>query len=363
MTIRKNVNKLLELRKKARLGNEKQIIHVATECRGITMKRYKFGFSLILWIGMSMSSFSQHIGDLRINEMLINNKENYADEYGRHVPWVEIFNSAYNSVNVGECYLTDDTTGLTDGSGMKNWYRIPKSDPKTLIPQQSFVVFYMDNAPLYGTFHVNFDPRNSKTNYVALISSNGRTLIDIFHYPEELRTDSIHSYGCRHDGMKNITDKKGKVHGDLAFLDYFTPGSTNFVDEDKTKSEIIAEKDPYGIGIAIISISVVFSVLAIIFILLKLFTKLNNRLTAINKKRSQKIVHNENVSENERKIVKQEKEECDGETIAAIMLALHLHFTGLHDEESEIITIETSSAHYSPWAQKHLIFKQTPRRN
>ena len=67
--------------------------------------------------------------DLRLNEMMIKNVDNYADEYGRHVPWVEIFNTAYNTVNITGCYLTDDTTGLANASKKggvipAHWYRI-----------------------------------------------------------------------------------------------------------------------------------------------------------------------------------------------------------------------------------------------
>jgi len=50
-----------------------------------------------------------------------------------------------------------------------------------------------------------------------------------------------------------------------------------------------------------------------------------------------------------------------GEELAAITMTLHLHLKTKHDKESEIITIEMPSAHYSPWAQKHLILRKNPR--
>jgi hypothetical protein len=52
----------------------------------------------------------------------------------------------------------------------------------------------------------------------------------------------------------------------------------------------------------------------------------------------------------------------NGETVAAIGTALHLHFGSMHDEESEVITINMPSKHYSPWAQKELTMKRNPRR-
>ena len=51
------------------------------------------------------------------------------------------------------------------------------------------------------------------------------------------------------------------------------------------------------------------------------------------------------------------------EELAAITMALYLHLTPKHqDKESEIITIDMPSAHYSPWAQKHLIHRKNPRK-
>lgn len=42
----------------------------------------------------------------------------------------------------------------------------------------------------------------------------------------------------------------------------------------------------------------------------------------------------------------------DGETMAAISMALHLHLNEMHDEESNIITIKRVSRLYSPWSSK-----------
>jgi Na+-transporting methylmalonyl-CoA/oxaloacetate decarboxylase gamma subunit len=309
------------------------------------MIKKRSAYLFLLMCIMSFTGKAQHINDLKINEMLINNETNYADEYARHVPWVEIFNTAYNNVNIAECYLTNDTTGLYDGSGIKNWYRIPKGDPLTLIPQRSFLIFYMDNAPLYGTFHVNFDPSMAgASNYVALISSNGKQLIDIFEFSDSLR-HAQHSYGCREDGIKDS----------IGFLEYFTPGSTNKVFMGKTKAEALQERDPYGIGLSIISMTVVFAVLAIIFILLKFFAR-------INRTKKPKAKNKDTAPETAISSTDQTDEDLTGEELAAIAAALRLHFGERHDVESEIITLDAPVATYSPWAQKHLTFKRVTRK-
>ena len=143
---------------------------------------YKYIFTVVALFAVT-ASFGQSVHDLRLNEMMIKNEDNYADEYGRHVPWVEIFNTAYNTVNITGCYLTDDTTGLAragkkGGEIPARWYRIP-TDQKMYMPQRSFLIFYLDNSPLYGPYHANFTPAESKTHYIALISSNGKELLDI----------------------------------------------------------------------------------------------------------------------------------------------------------------------------------------
>lgn len=301
---------------------------------------------------ITASTFGQSVRDLRFNEILINNKDNFDDEYGRHVPWVEIFNTAYNSVNLAGCYLTDDTTGFAAGKKKggvepKHWYRIPKTDIKTNMAQRTYIVFYLDAQPLYGTFHVNFDPRTSKTNYIALISADGKDLIDLMYYPKEDLLDTTLSYGLMEDG----------ITGNAGFLDQFTPGSSNETQAKVSKQERLKRDDPYGIGLAIISMSVVFTALILIFSMLKLFGWSSKKLAQKNAKKTETpVVANVANVDGE----KQEDEQLTGEEAAAIATALHLHFNSMHDEESEVITINMPSKHYSPWAQKELTMKRPP---
>ncbi len=320
------------------------------------MKR-KFGLLLIA-LFCSVATFGQQTTDLRINELLIKNDSNMVDEYGRHVPWVEIFNTAYNSVNIAGCYLTDDTTGLWNGSGKTRWYRIPQTDPKTLMPQRTSLVFFLDNSPLYGTFHANFDPRNSKNHYVALINSNGRVLIDIMEYPDSL-LNSTKTYGCYDDGVIE-KDKDGKEISGRGFLEYFTPGSVNKVATGASKAEKLIESDPYGIGMALISISVVFVALILIYCMLKIFGAISRRAE---QKAKQNVMTEPQKAASADESKPATEEAISGEVVAAIAVALNMDLDSYHDEESEIITIDMPSAHYSPWSQKHLVMKTVQRRN
>lgn len=345
------------------------------------MKKLKY---LLLTLVIALAAFSvngQTIIDLRLNEILLNNTE-LTDEYGQHPAWVEVFNSSYNSVNIGGCFLTNDTTGLAAAQKDKdalnafksrpNVYNIPAGDPATLIQQRSCVVFYMDGMPTYGTFHVSFTPDNS--NYVALIGSDGKTLIDIMVFPQELRyTDK--SYGCVEDGVvANNRDNSvlaKKDNEDIrAFLDFFTPGSNNHIKSAEGKADRLAKDDPYGIMMALISISIVFAVLAIIFLVLKVFAHFSAKE---GKKKdapqaaapAKKAVAGGKPSEEELAAIALALDKScvsgDDEEIAAISMALYLYLDTQHDEESEVITFG-NAADYSTWGQKHFNFKRNPRR-
>lgn len=298
---------------------------------------------------------AQSVRDLRFNEILIKNTDNFDDEYGRHVPWIEVFNTAYNTVNMAGCYITDDTTGFAagkkkGGSAPEHWYRIPKTDVHTNMPQRSYLVFFLDAQPLYGTFHVNFDPRTSKTNYIALISADGKDLIDLMYYPKQVLMDSVVSFGYEMDG---INTEKGHI------LDQFTPGTSNEVKATVSKQERLKRDDPYGLGLAIISMSVVFTALILIYCMLKLFGHASKKIAQRNVKKSE----GESAAKAQLAATDGKEDEEDlisGEQVAAIATALHLHFNSMHDEESEVITIDMPSAHYSPWAQKELAMKKTP---
>lgn len=311
---------------------------------------------------VATASFGQSVHDLRLNEMMIRNVDNYADEYGRHVPWVEIFNSAYNTVNITGCYLTDDTTGLA-AAGKKggkiptHWYKIP-TDQKMYMPQRSYLIFYLDNSPLYGPFHTNFTPEESETHYIALINANGKELLDLVVYPLDLR-DTCRSFGYLQDGVRDAKSfKQGKREaGELAFLNDFTPASSNETGEKISKQDKLKRDDPYGFGMAIISMAVVFTALIMIYIMLKIFNYVSRR-TTLKSKAQEGAAEVAAVKSDDKK----EDEGINGEVVAAIGTALHLHFGSMHDEESEIITINMPSKHYSPWAQKELTMKRNPRK-
>lgn len=265
--------------------------------------------------------------DLRINEILVYNDSNYVDDYGMRDSWVEIFNTAYNTVNMAGMYLTNDPR-----NPKKYW--IPTGDPITKIASRNYLVFYADDNPTRGVLHLNFTLAD--TNYLALYDVNGKTLIDELTWPQQ-RPDV--SYG-------RVTDGSEK----LVFLDKTTPKTNNYTGLIVTAGEQFVKFDPYGIGMAFIAMSVVF----IALILLYLVFKNTRRIYAIDLKKlfskNEKVMPG--ISENE---------DISGEVNAAIAMALHLYRSEYHDHEEAVLTIKKVARSYSPWSSKIYGLRRTPR--
>jgi len=109
--------------------------------------------------------------------------------------------------------------------------------------------------------------------------------------------------------------------------------------------------DPFGVGMAFIAMSIVFSVLAIIYLIFKYISKgyLLFQTKTIKKRENNKIIEIT-------------PEAVEAEVTAAISMALHLYRTRQHDMESLKMTIQKVSKMYSPWSSKLYMLTQTPRK-
>jgi len=276
----------------------------------------------------SSQSHAQSGLDLRINEILVYNDSNYVDDYGMRNSWIEIFNSAYNSVNMAGMYLTNDPNNPTK-------YRIAKGDPITKIPTRNYLVFYADNHPTRGILHLNFNLED--TNYLALYDVNGRTLLDEITYPGQ-RGDV--SYGRETDGSEK-----------WVVLEKTTPKANNYTGEVITAGDEFVLMDPYGIGMAVIAMSVVFIALMLLYLVFKNVPKIYNvDLKALLKKPVKEVAISAPV-----------KQDVSGEVSAAIALALNMYVSQYHDHEETVLTIKKVASAYSPWSSKIYGLRKSPR--
>jgi len=275
----------------------------------------------------SENIFSQSAVDLRINEILVINDSNYVDDFGQRSGWIEIFNSAYNTVNIGGMYLTNDPDNPTK-------YLIPTGNPITKIEPRTYLVFFADKKPTRGIQHLNFTLQD--TNYLALYDVNGQTLIDEITY---INLNPDISFGRKTDG-----------NADWEILKKTTPNANNNTDPVISPGEKFVKMDPSGIGMAVVAMSVVFTALILLYVVFKN----TRRLYSLNlKKLFSRRKHGEEKQA--------ELEEISGEVNAAIAMALYLYKSELHDYEETVLTIKKVARTYSPWSSKIYGLRNYPR--
>jgi len=284
---------------------------------------------LIAVVSAGKTSMAQNATDFRFNEILVLNDSNYVDDFGQHSSWIEIMNSSYSNVNIGGCYLTDDLNNPT-----KYW--IPTGDPATYVSPRGYLVFWADGRPTRGIFHLNFELKGVKT--IALFDANGKTLIDKLDIPQD-QTPNI-SYGF----VDSESPKWEK-------MDFSTPGANNDHARKASAGEKFVQMDPYGIGMTMIAMFVVFSALAILYVIYK-----NIGLFFVNKGNKSKKSEQVQIAAG-----KESKEEMSGEVNAAIAMALYMYQNEMHDFENTVLTIRKVSKNYSPWSSKIYTLRKSPR--
>lgn len=300
----------------------------------------KLRFILVSGLAVTLSVFTlsaQSQSDMRLNELLIHNETNFEDDFGFHNGWFELFNTSYGTVNIGGCFLSNDPNNLRK-------YIIPKGDVLTQIKPRQHILFWADNNPYHGTFHINFTLEESDTIY--FVASDGRTVIDKIAVPKNLGVDQ--SYGRIEDGIGS-NDGTGEGWG---IMPWTSPSTNNAGVDEESKSQIMAREDPHGGILTLTAMLVVFSALVILCFIFKFVghlavNKLNKKSTAATADTGEAAVN---------------VKETSGETYAAIAVALHLFHeeNEAHDNESLTITMSHTDRSYSPWSSKIYTLRQVP---
>jgi Na+-transporting methylmalonyl-CoA/oxaloacetate decarboxylase gamma subunit len=317
----------------------------------------------LLFAGGRVAAQSQ--GDMRINEVLVINTDDYEDDFGHKQGWIELFNKSRGTVDIGGCYISNDRRDLKK-------YRIPKGDVLTKIKPRQHVVLWADNMPLRGTFHVNFTLQ--ETNVLYLTSSNGRDIIDSLAFPVGEGPFEIKDYvvGNKSDIVKtagtiplypwaNVSygrlmdgENRGGATG-WAFLSKTTPSSNNVILDSEAAAQRFREFDPYGLIMALTAMSVVFVALLLLFII---FKNIGKAAIRSGRNRAQKAGLSPVVAE---AVV---SESVPGEIYAAVATAIHLYMQedDVHDLENTILTIHKVTRSYSPWSSKIYGLREVPRK-
>lgn len=109
---------------------------------------------------------------------------------------------------------------------------------------------------------------------------------------------------------------------------------------------LLSSSIEFGLTVAIVGFLIVFSSLTALVIVFTRLPKLINMQFNREKLRRNKRKAQEQES------VTQDDFVVEGNVTAAISLALHMYFSELHDEESNIVTIKKVRKAYSPWSSK-----------
>ncbi len=291
------------------------------------------GIFLIIFV-LTEKTEAQNVTDLRFNEILVMNDSLNVDDFGENSSWIEIFNSGYNTVDIGGCYLTDDMSNPT-----KYW--IPSGDPITKIPAQCYLLFWADGKPSRGILHINFELKGANT--IALFDGSGRELLDKLEIPQPQRSNI--SYG-----LMELEDESGEQSNDWVYLEKITPASNNDHSRKASAGERFVKVDPTGLGMTITAMSVVFSALALIYLIFRSTGKYFSR---------SKVPANQ-VKTSVTQTAPVKPGELSGEMSAAIAMALHMYQSEIHDEENTVLTIKKVSRTYSPWSSKIYTLRKYP---
>lgn len=294
------------------------------------MLKHKIGIIMLLACWLAPSLQAQRPSDLIINEVLTNNQTNYMDGFGCRGSWIEIYNRSAGTVNIAGCFLTTDKNNL-------KMYPIVKGDLRTKIPPHQRIIFYCNAQTEHSVFHTNFKLDPEKPNYIALISANGRDIIDEITVPV-LGIDQ--SWGAPTDG-----DKENRN-----FLNRATPDAANYVDMGGTSSQKFKQSDPFGVGMAITAMSVVFCALLALYLSFKVIGKIALMLTKARARKAAGLPKGSEV----------EAHQTSGDVYAAIALALQLHEDDAHDYEDTVLTMNRIEKRYSPWSSKLYGLRETP---
>ena len=265
----------------------------------------KLGIFIVALIAVCGNAFGQGTKSLVINEVLVNNKTNFQDDYGQQHAWIELFNPTFATVDVRNCYLTCDKRVLDKSLSAPEraalMYPIPKGDVLTKIPPRQHLLFWADAQPKRGNFHLNFELDSIGPNWIALYDGNAITLIDT--------NEKI-------DGFK--------------------------------------QKDPHGIAMAVMAMLIVFFGLIILYLAFKVVGNIGKKIAQRNAMRHHGI---EDVKVAKEKNVGTES----AEIYAAIAMALHEFQSDVHDVENTVLTINKVKRNYSPWSSKIYTLRSLPK--
>ena len=331
------------------------------------MRMKKLGFLITMLAITSLPCWSQGAKSIRITEVMTDNRTSIVDEYGKHKPWVELSNSSFTTYNVRGMFITTNRRVLDKRMSPEMRRQLmsplPNNEPRTTLNgKKSLILFdgsewYKDEASgnlqkckdssNNGPLHLNLILQERKPNWIALYDGNAVDLIDSVSIPPLAPDES-------YELSRDFNTWHKAIAG--AVTPGFLPQAAGL-----SKAQLLKQQDPYGIGIAVLSMGIVFSCLALLFIVFWAFgayMKHKQRLARATEKHAtllyktgKKTIEVTNEISHKTNVMLKDGLKTKGIDkeiyMAVISLALQEYLEDVHDVEPGIITIKPKQTRWN----------------
>ncbi len=306
----------------------------------------KIGFLLgSLFVFAAMPMMAQMDASIKLNEVMTTNETSLIDEYGVRNAWVEIANISHSTYNIRGMYLTTDRSVLNKKMSVperiSRMSQIPSGDPRTNLSARQLIVFQLGSNPAQGTLHLSVPVDAAKPLWIALYNGNATQLIDSITVPVLAADQSF----------ARIANNGTAADWEVKSADRVTPGIHNQTTVSESKVEKFKREDPYGFGMALMAMGIVFTCLALLWIFFTLFGMFMRH-----QEMAKKVVHQQPIKPITKTVEKtmevghktgvilQEGLKTKGIDreiyMAVIGMALKQYQDDVHDVESGVITIK-----------------------
>ena len=302
------------------------------------MKRILLSLTVLLG---TTTMFAQGAKNIKINEVLTNNTASMQDEFGVHLPWVELSNVSYTTYNIRGMFITTDRSVLDNSLSapqrIKKMCPIPNGDERTLMSGHAHLLLFLNSNPAKGAMHLSVPVDAEKPLWIALYDGNGVDLIDSVTVPVLAENKSF---------------AKTKKDWTVKAPEAVTPGISNFIEVNESRIAELKRDDPYGFGITLLSMGIVFACLALLYVFFSILGKFMAKKDKEKKKSGnpegwvKKARMPISAKDSKIKLEKTSEQEDMDIYMAVISMALKEYLYNIHDDESGIITIRP---HHTMW--------------
>ena len=306
------------------------------------IKKILLGSLIVL---TSQAMMAQMDASIKLNEVMTRNESSLIDEYGARNAWVEIANISHSTYNIRGMYLTTDRSVLDKKMSVpervSRMSKIPNGDIRTNLSGRQLIVLQLGSNPSQGSLHLSVKVNATEPTWIALYNGNATQLIDSITVPV---LNPNQSYA-------RISNNGTAADWETKSADRVTPGIWNVTSVSESKVEKFKREDPYGFGMALMAMGIVFFCLALLWITFSLFGLLMRHLDTAKKVAQQqpikpitKTVEKTMEVGHKTGVILQEGLKTKGIDrevyMAVIGMALKQYEDDVHDVESGIITIK-----------------------